>query len=215
MSIQTVIMKSERELEQILVNDIGIVEKGLTIIASQIPINSSTRIDALCHDENGTLVILKISTEENDQMLFDSLQTLRQVDALKHMMKFFYSRFKINDAEMPRLILLAPSFSANLTRIASHLVDLRVDLYEWEYLKFGDQKALRVEPVFGTAQTKNKTQVRKALKEDKEKEQSVEPTEPEIMSQPEISPDSQQTTPQSTEQKEEKETSTKKTFTRF
>jgi hypothetical protein len=108
----------------------------------------------------------------------------------KQRARFFYSRFKINDAENPRLVLLAPSFSANLLRIASHLIDLRIDLYKWEYLKFGDQKAFRIKPIYVSTQTNNKMQAKKTLKEDedKEKEQSVEPQEPETASQPETPP---------------------------
>jgi len=147
MSIETISIQNARELEKILVSDINAFEKGLTVIGSQIPINPSTRLDILCHDENGTLVIFQLSTEENDAMLFEALKALSYLDNVKHMMKFYYSNFQINDAETPRLVLLAPSFSKNLLTIASHLTGLRIDLYEWEYLKFGDQKGLRTKPI--------------------------------------------------------------------
>jgi len=164
MSIETISVKNARELEQILVSDIGAIEKGLTFIGSQIPINASTKLDILCHDENGTLVIFQLSTQEDDAMLFEALKALSYLDTAKHMMKFYYSNFKINDAETPRLVLLAPSFSKNLLTIASHLTGLRIDLYEWEYLKFGDQKGLRTKPISLSPLT-SKAQERKSWKE--------------------------------------------------
>jgi len=164
MSIETISVKNPRELEQILVSDIGSIEKGLTVIGSQIPINASTKLDILCHDENGTLVIFQLSTQEDDTMLFEALKALSYLDAAKHMLKFYYSNFKINDAETPRLVLLAPSFSKHLLTITSHLTGLRIDLYEWEYLRFGDQKGLRTKPISLSPIT-SKAQERRVAKE--------------------------------------------------
>jgi len=205
MSIESISVKSAKELEQILVNDISVVETGLTVIGSQIPVNPSTKLDILCHDENGTLVIFQLSTEEDDKMIFEGLQALSHVDMVKHMMKFYYSNFKINDAETPRLILLAPSFSKNLLTITSHLAGMRIDLYEWEYLKFGDQKGLRIQPISLSSQTMSKAQSRKAWKEeDKKKEQPTEKLE--SLPSPIVSP-----TP---EKKEDKEPTKKKSLFR-
>jgi len=161
MSIETLSVKNEKELEQILVNDISAVEKGLTVIGSQIPINAVTKVDILCHDENGGLVIFKLSTEEDDSMLFEGLKALKHLDNMKHMIKFYYQNYKINDAETPRLILFAPSFSKTMLAITQHISGVRIDLYEWEYLKFADQKALRIKPAFLSTQTAGKAQERK------------------------------------------------------
>jgi len=163
MSIEAISVKTAHELEQILLSDIGAVEKGLTIIGSQIPINASTKLDILCHDEKGTLVIFQLGTQEDDTMLFEALKALSYLDTAKHMLKFYYTNFKINDAETPRLILLAPSFSKNLQTIVSHLAGLKIDLYEWEYLKFGDQKGLRTKPI-SLVPRKSKAQERKSWK---------------------------------------------------
>jgi len=203
MSIESISVKSAKELEQILVNDISAIERGLAVIGSEIPINPQTKLDILCHDENGTLVIFQLSTEENDKMIFEGLQALSQVDLLKHMMKFYYSNFKINEESTPRLVLLAPSFSKNLMTIVSHLTGLRIDLYEWEYLRFGDQKGLRIQPTSLSQQTMNKAQDRKAWKEeDKRKEQLAEKFVPAPAPQPQMPP-----TQEKKEDKEQKKKS--------
>jgi len=189
MSIETISVKSARELEQIVAGDINAIEKGLTVIGSQIPINASTKLDILCHDENGTLVIFQLSTQEDDAMLFEALKALSYLDTVKHMMKFHYSNFKINDAETPRLVLLAPSFSKNLLTIMSHLTGLRIDLYEWEYLKFGDQKGLRTKPI-SLAPLTGKAQERKSWKE--QPAEKPAPTEPLTEEAPEKKEDKEQ-----------------------
>jgi RecB family endonuclease NucS len=193
MSIETISVKNARELEQILVSDISAIEKGLTIIGSQIPINTSTKLDVLCHDEDGALVIFQLSTQEDDAMLFEALKALSYLDTVKHMMKFYYSNFKINDAETPRLILLAPSFSKNLLTIASHLTGLRIDLYEWEYLKFGDQKGLRIEPISLSPLTSKARERRGAKEQHAEKPSSTAPETPVTEEAPEKKEDKEQT----------------------
>jgi hypothetical protein len=209
-AIEMLSVRNTKELEQILVNDISAVEKELTVIGSQIPVNPLTKLDILCHDENGTLVIFKLSTEVDDRMLFEGLQALSQVDAVKSMMKFYYSNFKINDAEIPRLVLLAPSFTRDLLTIANHLTGLRIDLYEWEYLKFGDQKALRIQPISLSTQTKSKAKDRKPQREEEKKkepmvEESVQSSETPF----------QPVTPPVPEQHEDKETPKKKPLLRL
>jgi len=201
MSIETISVKNARELEQILLSDIGAIEKGLTVIGSQIPINASTKLDILCHDENGTLVIFQLSTQEDDTMLFEALKALSYLDTVKHMMKFYYSNFKINDDETPRLVLLAPNFSKNLLTIASHLTGLRIDLFEWEYLKFGDQKGLRTKPI-SISHITGRTQERKSWKE----QQLAEKPEP--VSTPSV-------TEETPEKKEDKEPPKKKSLLRL
>jgi len=192
MSIEEISVKNERELEGIVVKEIESIERGLTIIGNQIPINSHTKLDVLCHDENGQLVIFKLSTSEDDMMLFEGLRALNNLNTVKHMLKFYYQNFKINDAEPPRLILLAPSFSKNLLTIANHISGIRIDLYEWEYLKFGDSRGLRIKPIFLSKTTEEKS--KSARKERKSKhpikaenqkapqEVRMEPSEPEPIS---------------------------------
>lgn len=192
MSIEEISVKNEIELEEIVVKDTESIEKGLTLIGNQIPINAHTKLDVLCHDENGQLVVFKLSTSEDDIMLFEGLKALNHLDTTKHMLKFYYQNFKISDKEPPRLILLAPSFSKNLLTIANHISGIRIDLYEWEYLKFGDSKGLRIKPISLSKTTEEKLKSsrgeRKAKHPTKTENQKapqeviMEPSEPEPIS---------------------------------
>lgn len=156
MSIEEVALKNKEALEKIVVKEIAKIESGLTIIGNQIPIDDHKTVDILCHDENGQLVVVKLSKSEDDIMLFEGLHALNEVNSARRMLKFYNQNFKISDKEPSRLILLAPSFSNNLLTLANSISGIRIDLYEWEYLQFGDNKALRVKPLSLSQISKNR-----------------------------------------------------------
>lgn len=147
-SIEKLSIESHHELEQMIVSEINLVEKGLTVICSNVPINDKTTLDILCHDSNGQLVIIQLSVQEDDFMLLQGLQSLDYVDKFKSFLKATYNKHKIDDKEKPRLILIAPSFSDAVKRAVESMKGIRVDLYEWEYLKLGDHKGLHLQPIF-------------------------------------------------------------------
>jgi|YelNatPaOPRAMG01_1025707.scaffolds.fasta_scaffold03633_16 hypothetical protein len=148
MSIEKISIESRHELEQMIVNEINLVEKGLTVICSNVPVNDKTTLDVLCHDGNGQLVIVQLNVQEDDAMLLQGLQSLDYVDKFKSFLKATYNKHKIDDKEKPRLILIAPSFSDAVRRAVESMKGIRIDLYEWEYLKLGDHKGLRLQPIF-------------------------------------------------------------------
>ncbi|MEM3617208.1 MAG: endonuclease NucS [Candidatus Bathyarchaeia archaeon] len=148
MSIEKISIESRQELGQMIVNEINIVEKGLTVICNNVPINDKTTLDVLCHDSNGQLVILQLNVEEDDAMLLQGLQSFDYVDKFKSFLKATYNKHKVDDKEKPRLILIAPSFSDAVRRAVESMKGIRIDLYEWEYLKLGDHRGLRLQPIF-------------------------------------------------------------------
>ncbi|MDH7477327.1 MAG: endonuclease NucS [Candidatus Bathyarchaeota archaeon] len=148
MSIEKISIESRHELEQMITNEINQIEKGLTVICSNVPINEKASLDILCHDNNGQLVILQLDVKEDDIMLLHGIQSLDYVDKFKSFLKATYNKHKIDDKEKPRLILIAPSFSDAVRRAVEGMKGIRIDLYEWEYLKLGDHKGLRLQPIF-------------------------------------------------------------------
>ena len=177
-----------------IVNEINLVEKGLTVICSNVPINDKTTLDILCHDSNGQLVILQLNVEEDDAMLLQGLQSFDYVDKFKSFLKATYNRHKIDDKEKPRLILIAPSFSDAVRRAVESMKGIRIDLYEWEYLKLGDHKGLRLQPIFTWKPTEKP-------KEEKPPEKKREPKPVKKKEQEEEMPPSPQ--PPAPEKKEE------------
>jgi hypothetical protein len=147
-SIEKLKVESRQELEQMITNEIDQIEKGLTVICSNIPINDKAILDVLCHDNNGQLVIMQLNTNEDDIMLVHGIQSLDYVAKFKNFLKATYNKHKIDDKTEPRLILIAPSFSDALRHAVEGIKGMRIDLYEWEYLKLGDHKGLRLQPIF-------------------------------------------------------------------
>ncbi|MEM2118872.1 MAG: endonuclease NucS [Candidatus Bathyarchaeia archaeon] len=177
MAIEKIKVESQEELEQMMTNEITQIEKDLTIICSNIPINDKTNLDILCHDGNGQLVIVQLNVSEDDIMLLQGIQSLDYVDKFKNFIKATYSKNKIDVQQKPRLILIAPSFSDAVRKAVESMQGIRVDLYEWEYLKLGDHKGFRLQPLFEVpSQEKPKeektTEKKREHKTPKKKEQA-------------------------------------------
>jgi RecB family endonuclease NucS len=154
-SIEEVNVKNKDDLEKIVAEEIWKIERGLTVIGCEVPANDNKVVDILCHDQNGQLVVIILRINEDETILFEGLNTLNEVNRVRQMLKYFNKNYKINDKEPSRLILLAPSFSNNLLTIAIGISNVRISLYEWEYLQFGENKALRVTPLSLSEASKN------------------------------------------------------------
>ncbi len=203
MAISRISVKDENELQKIVAGDINVVEKGLTVICNNMPIEPKTNVDVMCHDEDGQLVILKLSTKENDNMFFEGLKILAYVNNVKPILKFSYKDFRISDSKTPRLIFLAPSFSQQLVDVVGQMQGIQMDLYTWEYFAFDDKKAFHLEPVWLSEATKSKPRKAKSEKpkspkteEKPEKEEEKEPEkviEEVVMPPEEVKPDTSKT----------------------
>jgi hypothetical protein len=175
LAIEQIKLGNHRELEEMLTNEIGQIEEGLAVIANHVPINDKATLDILCRDDNGQLVVLQLSVSEDDAMFLHGIQSLDYVDKFKSFLKATYKEQKINDKEKPRLILIAPSFSDAIRSAAEGMKGMRMDLYEWEYLKLGDQKGLRLAPIFSLAPPKAKKPAESKREQKPEMEQEPEP----------------------------------------
>jgi hypothetical protein len=176
-SIEKIRVESQQELEQMVTREIGQMEKDLSVICNHVPINDKTMLDVLCHDPNGQLVILQIGVDEDDIMLLHGIQSLDYVDKFKSFLKATYNKHRIDDKEKPRLILIAPGFSDALKHAVESMNGIRVDLYEWEYLKLGDNKGLRLQPVFAlSSPERSRGEQRSAEKKEQKPTRKREPT---------------------------------------
>jgi len=179
MSIERIGLESKQELEKMVTNEIDQIEKDLTVICSQVPVNDKTALDILCHDNSGQLVVLQLNVSEDDNMLLQGIQSLDYVEKFRSFLKATYSKHKINDESKPRLVLVAPSFSETLRHAVEHMQGIHIDLYEWEYLKLGDHKGLRLQPLF-TWKTAEKLEPKKQKKPtENKKETKIEKTKKE------------------------------------
>ena len=157
--------------------EINQIEKDLTVICSNVPINDQTTLDFLCYDSNGQLVIVQLSVKEDDIMLLQGIQSLDYVDKFKSFLKATYNKHKIDDKEKPRLVLIAPNFSDAVLHAVESMKGIRVDLYEWEYLKLGDHRGLRLQPIFTWAPSEKPKEKEEKLPEKKRETKPVKKKE--------------------------------------
>ena len=179
MSVEKIRVESNQELEQMVTQEISQVSKDLTVICNNVAINDKTALDILCHDSNGQLVIVQLSINEDDFMLLQGIQSLDYVDKFKTFLKATYNKHKIDDKEQPRLVLIAPNFSDALRHAVESMKGIRIDLYEWEYLKLGDHKGLRLQPIFTWTPTEKPKEKEEKLAEKKHEPKPVKKKEPE------------------------------------
>jgi len=183
MPIEQISVKDKQELEKIVTEEMNAIESGLTVIYNNIKIDPKTNLDVLAYDADGRIVVIQLSTTEEDNMFFEGLRCLNYIDTVKPMLKAAHKEAKINESTMPRLILLAPSFSSNLRNVVENTNVIEVDLYEWDYLQIGDKKGLYAHPVFVKQTRARQSQAGKeaskpAKKADKKEKPHPEPPAP-------------------------------------
>jgi hypothetical protein len=179
LAIEKIKLESHHELEEMLTNEITQIENDLAVIANHVPVNDKATLDILCRDNNGQLVILQLSVSEDDTMFLHGIQSIDYVDKFKSFLKATYKEQKIDDKEKPRLILIAPSFSDAVRRAVEGMKGMRIDLYEWEYLKLGDQKGFRLQPIFSLAPPAKPKDKEEKPAEKKHEQKPVKKKEPE------------------------------------
>lgn len=127
---------SEKELEDFLVNNPDLIEDGMRILGRQIWTDSGS-LDILAVDSDGILTVIELKSEIDDGQLD---QSLRYYDWVRNNIQWIAASFKgynIDVTEEPRIVLIAPSFSENLKRIAKY-VNASLDLMEFTAIELPD-----------------------------------------------------------------------------
>lgn len=114
-----------------------VIEQGLQILAHQHPTDSGL-LDILAVDSEGTLVVIELKNEASDGHLD---QGLRYYDWCRQNISWictaYSSKAQVNPEATPRLMLIAPSFTETVRRIAKYV---EVELNLIEYHAFENEK---------------------------------------------------------------------------
>lgn len=145
----TPIELSEKELESLIVADPSQIEEGLKIISRQHPADSGP-LDILAIDSEGSMVIIELKNEADEQHLD---QGLRYYDWARNNLAWLtrdYSSLGLNCDRPIRLILVAPSFTDTVQRIAKY-IDIELQLIEYRAIQDskGEKAIMRTEIDFG------------------------------------------------------------------
>lgn len=126
-------IREHEELEPMILANPEIIEKGVRIIAHQ-HMTDSGPLDILGINSEGSLVVIELKNEATDTHLD---QGLRYYDWCRQNLAWISQAYKdhhINTENNPVLILIAPSFTENVKRIAKY-VDVELRLFEYHAME--------------------------------------------------------------------------------
>lgn len=131
---------SEAELEDRIRLHPDLIEEGLVFVDRQRRTPRGP-LDLLLVDSKKTLVVAELKVVEDDNVLMQTLDyydyTADKIDTIKRI----YKNHNIDSTQMPRLMLIAPSFSHQLVNRCKWITeDIQISLYAYQYIKFEDGK---------------------------------------------------------------------------
>jgi len=103
----------EKEVEDAIRQAPHLIEEGLRYITHQKRTERG-RLDVLLVDRDNTLVVAELKTEEDDEMLLQALDYFNYAYENLERLANTYRDFNLDVERMPRLMLIAPSFSQRL-----------------------------------------------------------------------------------------------------
>jgi hypothetical protein len=122
-------IREREELEPMILANPEVIEKGLRIIAHQ-HMTDSGPLDILGVNSEGALVVIELKNEATDAHLD---QGLRYYDWCRQNLAWISQAYKehgVNPENALVLILIAPSFTENVLRIAKY-IDVELQLFEY------------------------------------------------------------------------------------
>jgi hypothetical protein len=143
MAFEEIKVKDEPELEDLVISHIDSVEGGLVYLDHQRKTEGG-RLDVLCVDQEGVLVVMELKNREDDTMLLQALEYLDYVNENKDRFASFYTKklkhekrdIEIDKSSPPRIVLVAPSFSDALKKCVKYVdEDYAVSLKQFRYLR--------------------------------------------------------------------------------
>ena len=124
---------SEKELEALLVKDLSVIDPSLVFLGRQIETDSGF-LDMLALDkEEKSLVLLELKVKQDDEQLFQAIRYYDWVKSRIELIRRSY-RKEIDVNTDPWVILVAPSFSEDLKKVARY-VSMPLNLCEYTVLK--------------------------------------------------------------------------------
>jgi hypothetical protein len=125
----------------------GAIEPGMTTIDSGIPCPPYDEIDLLAVDRLSQLTIIDFETTSSDDLLMRGLchfdWALRNVANLGRM----FRGQPINFSQQPRVVLLAPEFSARTRGVARHITRPYIYWVRYHLVEASDRMGLLFDPL--------------------------------------------------------------------
>jgi hypothetical protein len=127
----------------------GALEDGLRTIDTNIPCHPCGEIDVLAVSRGGHVTIVDVDATANDALLARGLAHFHWVVRNMPNLRRMYREPAINFSLQPRLVLLAPQFSALLRSLTRQLSGPQVQWVRYHAVESAGGPAVLFEPVTG------------------------------------------------------------------
>jgi hypothetical protein len=121
----------KEEILQLLNQNTAALENGLRAIDRGVPYGPSRTIDLLAVDGPGQLVVIALEAAPNDGMLLRAISEYDWIVGHVPILRKFYQGQGINFSAPPRILLVAPEFSRQLTCAAHRIQSPRIACYRY------------------------------------------------------------------------------------
>lgn len=140
MPLEEADLEDEQELEFLLKKDPEQIEKGLGVIASQV-ITPKGRIDLLCVDKERVLTVVELKLDQDDDHLKQAINYYDWILENLAWLRNTYSKFRITDEYLPKIILVARGFTDSVVTGAKFFAaSFDIKLYKYKAVKVTDRK---------------------------------------------------------------------------
>jgi hypothetical protein len=121
----------KEEIIQLLNANTAALESGLRAIDRAIPCDPSRTIDLLAVDHLGQLVVIAVEAAPDDGMLLRAVSQYDWIVGHVPILRKLYQGQVINFSSPPRIFLVAPEFSQQLTCAAHCIQSPRIGCYRY------------------------------------------------------------------------------------
>jgi len=141
-------LEDREELAKLVAEHCQALEEDLKIVGQREGGGKWGPMDLLAVDTHGRLVVIDVALQQGDQLLVEGLAHVGWLCRNRHQMAGLVTEQEADLSLSPRLILVAPDFSAALQEAIGGLGTVAIDLFRFRWLEAGGQKGLLLEPTF-------------------------------------------------------------------
>jgi hypothetical protein len=127
---------AEKELEDLLIKDLSIIDPDLEYLGRQTETDTGPLDILAYYKQIKSLVVIELKVKEDDSQLFQALRYYDWIRSRVELIRRIYKKDIDLNAE-DWLILVAPSFSDSLKKVARY-INMPVNLFEFTVLELPD-----------------------------------------------------------------------------
>ena len=139
---------SKEEIKNLVAGNYKILDKNLELIGRSLGTRSERLWDLVGIDDKKRLVLINVELRYNDKMLYQIVNYLDWAWENMENINKMHPSYVIDDNQMPRVIVVAPSYSPFFKKSITYLnYRIKIDLFTFTCLENTAGKGIFLEPV--------------------------------------------------------------------